>query len=311
MRGCSVCGERGHNKATCGRAPLRLAREYERALAEMERQREIVDSRLHALLTLPEPPQVGERVWPRGSTAIKVMEIAAANPCMTLEWIASQVGVSRERVRQIVPSHAQGRRAFVNPKHTSELQAYINEHPEAILPLRDGGHTQGQIASAIGITVETLRKAWVALDLPDRAALFAADEPYSYARIMRWENCEACGKPFAWRYSKEVNWRAGNIAYRTCGGSCSLALHHRGQPYSNLRYVNRSAVQVDWARRNPIRVKSYRAKWGKKVLRTETCESCGKPFPWTRQQNIKHHGQWFACSAPCGRKIAAQRRRSA
>lgn len=148
---------------------------------------------------------------------------------LSLDAIGDAIGVSRERVRQLMPEYAKNRRPFRVAPYVRALEDLMAKHPEAILPLRDGGWSDKRIRKAMGCGPYYFKKAWEALGLYDRSIDTKAS-PYSMDRILNWETCGYCGTKYPVKYQRWHNINMGAIKYRSCGVSCSRRMQLRGEP---------------------------------------------------------------------------------
>jgi hypothetical protein len=105
----------------------------------------------------------------RVPTRERLVEFLAAHPNaeghLYLSDIARELGVSRERVRQLLPGW-QG-----PPSPARALELYLAAHPEAMMSAARGGMTMKAIALAIGREASAVRRAWLQLGLPDRRSM--------------------------------------------------------------------------------------------------------------------------------------------
>lgn len=163
---------------------------------------------------------------------LRALLAARPNICeeLNLADIGKQLGVSRERVRQLMPEYVKNAR-----EHRIALLArYVDEHPEALLPRDMGGMVQREIAAATGLSLFSLRTYWLILGLPPRslltksAAYGVKSGTSEYDR--RWMHevigtrvCVVCGKSFPWTLEKQSNWKAGRWSGETCGVRCGKA----------------------------------------------------------------------------------------
>lgn len=68
---------------------------------------------------------------------------------MSLTDIGVELGVSRERIRQLMPGYAKRRAAVVNTK--ARVAAFVEEHPEVTIPTWMGGMSYTTAGAALGI----------------------------------------------------------------------------------------------------------------------------------------------------------------
>ncbi len=104
------------------------------------------------------------------------------NPCAAygLADIARDIGVTRERVRQLLPpevyARSRGRQPQQQFQEQQQLAAFIEAHPGALVPpgIDDAGMYRWQIAEALGWTRERLHRVWTRMELPSHEVLTAA-----------------------------------------------------------------------------------------------------------------------------------------
>lgn len=94
------------------------------------------------------------------------------------EWsltrMSREIGVSKERVRQLLPDYVKN--DFVVRKTAKEkLMAYVREYPEALKPNRRG-FGYGKIAKHLEESEYTVRKAWIDLGLPNRKIKYTPEQ---------------------------------------------------------------------------------------------------------------------------------------
>jgi hypothetical protein len=84
----------------------------------------------------------------------------------TLADLAREIGVSRERVRQLLPEYARDR---AHRALCERLKRYVEAHPSSVLTPARGGMTYIAIAADLGVDTRSLRLAWRVCGLPARA----------------------------------------------------------------------------------------------------------------------------------------------
>lgn len=136
--------------------------------------------------------------------------------------IGKAIGVTPERVRQLMPHWAKARQSLVRKR----LADFVEAHPEAMLNPYDGGMTLNQIAAALNVTAPTINRHWYALGFPSKKLMRRCEpnDPFGSRSIIEWVPCECCGKSFAWTVSKERNYRAGQQKYKVCNQLCGIHL---------------------------------------------------------------------------------------
>lgn len=153
----------------------------------------------------------------------------------TLEQIGAVIGVSRERVRQLMPQYGQtaisARQAIIDRK----LTTFLSEHPEAHLPATLGGMTIPAIATAIGLKLSGVERAWQRLGLPSRTLIEDSYTPRErneryWAFPLGEETCVSCGDAYTWTRRHEHGYRCGLKKFNVCSIQCGNRM--RGQPPS-------------------------------------------------------------------------------
>lgn len=90
----------------------------------------------------------------------------------TLTSIAEELGVTRERIRQILPKPAMHRRVMQSQNKlaadSAKLAAYIESHPLAFLRSGYGGPTFVQIAADLEMTTRRVKKVWTTCGYPSK-----------------------------------------------------------------------------------------------------------------------------------------------
>ena len=129
------------------------------------------------------------------------------NACMegfTYQQIGDAIGVSRQRVHQIMPEYQRANVCAIR------LQQFLDQEPSAILSKAAGGMTYRQIADKVGLSVDQVESAWKALELPPRTLLVESLTPSE--RSKRSYHRRAKNEPgfLAKRLAYTVAWRARN-----------------------------------------------------------------------------------------------------
>ena len=132
------------------------------------------------------------------STSDRLKAFLEAHPKASAEYsltdIGRELGVSRERIRQLLPDYVKTR-----PRRMSnvgrELREFVAMTPAALLPTNRGGLSFANIAGALGCSISTLRQAWRELRLPERPR----------AKLTRAERVE---RERPWRARAKTRWRA-------------------------------------------------------------------------------------------------------
>ncbi len=160
----------------------------------------------------------------------------------SLAEIASVVGVSRQRVKQLMAGRSKPR-----PRRVADaLLAFLAEHPEALLASARGGMSKKAIAIAIRRSPIAVRRTWSELHLPVRKPL-SKRERYErgklrhdaatrkwirahpdrirelrnkantkwLAKVIRSEVCLVCGREFSWTNRDQYQRRRA-----TCSPEC-------------------------------------------------------------------------------------------
>ena len=132
------------------------------------------------------------------STSDRLKAFLEAHPAASAEYsltdIGRELGVSRERIRQLLPDYVKTRPTRVSSVG-SQLRQFVARTPAALLPTNRGGLSFANIAGALGCSISTLRQAWRELRLPARPR----------AKLTRAERVE---RERAWRVRASARWRA-------------------------------------------------------------------------------------------------------
>lgn len=209
---------------------------------------------------------------------LRDLDTSTENLCQfTLEQIGERIGVTRQRVEQLMPDFAQRRQTFLHQQLLRRLQDFLEERPEAILTKARGGMYMYEIAENIGVPASKLPKLWQEVELPDRKLLTKSaaeknheayvknrehhlelvrkwhrDNPEKVKamgkkatkkyldKVLRVEHCEHCGDEFNWTQKKEKSKKQGGLRYQTCGQRCSTLLGiEKGdrEPYFPFRLI--------------------------------------------------------------------------
>lgn len=201
------------------------------------------------------------------TTKARLREFMAAHPnaCaeLTLEQIGKELGVTRERVRQLMPDYAKRRRPVVRSRRVGALLAYIEAHPEASLTPGLGGMTLKAIGAELGCSAETVSNVWREAGLPDRKIL-------------------AAHKTWKERYHEDPERRR------------KARVHAKKWQAANPEKFRAMQKRYNRARR---------ARQLAKVLRQEVCAWCGKTFDWTahHERTFKHVTCGPLCAIRVGR----------
>lgn len=110
---------------------------------------------------------------PGNKTALAIAQYLESQRCRrpTLEEISQHVGVTRERVRQLIPAYGKESYRIKREQRRDRLARFIIEHPEAQLTPARGGMSMKAIAKATGLTCQEASTFWTELQLPDRHLL--------------------------------------------------------------------------------------------------------------------------------------------
>jgi hypothetical protein len=183
---------------------------------------------------------------------------------LTLRAIGREVGLSGERVRQLLPrimpietGHLpRERRQHERHKLEQRLRRFVTKRPRVIETPARGGMTYVALATRLNVSPTAISRAWRALGLPDRSGpqLTRREKSLRYY----WRNPE-----------KKI----------------ADTLHWRLQHPERWREISRQANR----------------KYAAKVLRQETCITCGKRFAWTQGQENRHRQRntRIFCSSRC------------
>lgn len=162
------------------------------------------------------------------------------NACAySLDAIAQELGCTRERVRQIMPDFTQNSRPARHAAYLARVQAFIDEHPEALLPravpLRD-------TCRELRTSEKTFTAALRELGYPTRGEIQASQAQHRsrawWRTIMRWDICRHCGKRFGVTRARQRNINCGLVKYRTCGIQCGIALRGEAADYDESTKVS-------------------------------------------------------------------------
>lgn len=190
----------------------------------------------------PRQPIKVTRVASPSPTKLALREFMQAHPDACAEYplhkIGAAVGVSKERIRQLMPDYAKRRREAIHRQRVARLLAYVDANPRALLSVRDGGMPLKEVAAALGLDTNTVRLYWKEAGLPPKSLQFSGDEDHLH-KIDRWEACACCGTSFAVTRQKLANRRQGMIKYRSCSVKCGIVLSQRGEPAHFPAYVER------------------------------------------------------------------------
>lgn len=219
------------------------------------------------------------------------------NPCLTynLQEIGDEFGMTRERVRQLilkVTGQPWGRRGGEARRAKTDrlLADFLEAHPEAMLIADLRGMSLREIGEAIGIAESQVQQSWKRLGLPPRSlqTLTPGERAARRTETLYLETCVSCGAEFPWTPQKERNRRAKGTRV-VCSTGCGI----------------RQAIREGqkWGRHS-----EGKEKWGARILRMETCITCGVEFPWTnrRERDRKAQGCRIVCSRGCGQRAAHQ-----
>ena len=171
-------------------------------------------------------PRKGHPLGGAGQDRLRAWIHDHPNPCLTytLQEIGDQLGVSRERVRQLVPkvTGQKWQKRWPN-KANLILAAFLEEHPEGMLTKARGGLLLKEIAAALDLAPSTVGKVWRRLGLPPRSLQAISDaeaHERHYHRVLRTETCISCGIEFPWTGLKEQqhkHYGCRIVCSRLCG----------------------------------------------------------------------------------------------
>ena len=157
----------------------------------------------------------------------------------TLAEIGTELGISRQRVFQLLPPPPLNRRTIRQQNHLAAdsltLAHFSMEHPRALLSRSRGGPSMKEIATVCGFTADRLQKLWRLCGYPDkRASSLQLVDKAEKARF-RWAN-----KP-AYR----ANLTAANARWRR---------QHPERAKGIARKANAKYYLKNKARKNALRV---------------------------------------------------------
>lgn len=146
------------------------------------------------------------------------------------------------------------------------LQAYVREHPEALVSHVLGGPGHRGIGEALRLTAKQVRQAWKVLGLPPLGEQQRTEEERRKARREI-------------RHESYVRHKEATAAQRE---------HWRRENPERAKAIDRAA----------------RRRWERKVLRQGRCVVCGATFPWTnrRESKLRRGVRPETCSAGCTRQ---------
>ncbi len=198
-----------------------------------------------------------------GPTEVKLHALLRETPNLcevkTLTEIGRELGVSRERVRQLLPAPGVHRAVIRHQNllaaRSRQLAEYVKAHPLALLPPGRGGPSFREIAADLGWRPSTVREIWRLCEYPDRALLWrtktmtkAEIQRYVYHNVpgrkerrvvsqARWvkehnynssvaqkrvigrAQCWECGKDFDMTQIR--GWHMSKAGFVTCSSGCT------------------------------------------------------------------------------------------
>lgn len=196
-------------------------------------------------------PAPSRRSASRTAKAIAAIVNAPGFDCsgVSLEQIALRVGVSRERVRQLMPDYARLRlpaaRAQRMHDRSVALRAFLDEHPEAALPVKLGGMSYQAISAATGIGAQAVADVFREMGITSHTDPAFTAVPLVFLPY----ECRRCGRVQRTTFDRGRNIYSGMVKYRTCGIACSRSADVRGSPpdypeWSLKRGDEREAYEV-------------------------------------------------------------------
>lgn len=149
------------------------------------------------------------------------------NPCgdHTLTEIASTLGVSRQRVQQLMPTYAENGVA----QRLLRFQQAIEEHPEIVLAPHLGGWTVVEAGAAVGVCGATITRWLRELGYPPKRMQFGTVSSSVLHREwanrpLATERCWNCGTSFPWTKRRDSFFRRGLQKSKVCSHQCGLKL---------------------------------------------------------------------------------------
>ncbi len=192
----------------------------------------------------------------------KILQFLAEheNEAYSSARIAAELGCSRGYVNAVLPPAPRCDQRMVD----SRVKAFIETHPEATLPKWRGGLTFKEIAAHVDTSPESVSRAWMRLNLPDRSLLKMTEEERNHrsyerrkvrhnaymrawkrrnleasralvrsasrrwrAKVIRDEVCIVCGATFPWTNSRELGRRNKGGRF-VCSRRCAaIAARHK------------------------------------------------------------------------------------
>jgi hypothetical protein len=146
---------------------------------------------------------------------------------MSLVEIARQLGVSRERMRQLLPGWHDRRKQ----ERVERVRRFAREHPDAARSGVSGGQGWNAIGVELGMPAIAVTRIWRKLGLPDRhlstteelGAHRAQQQRRRLREVLRDERCVVCQRLFAWTVQMERGRRYQGRSV-TCSRMCSRQL---------------------------------------------------------------------------------------
>lgn len=211
---------------------------------------------------------------PPNVAGMKLREWMATHPNQCAEWslerIAQEIGVTRERVRQLMPQYARVRQSTRWQTDLRKVAEFVESTPEAMLPRALGGLTVQVMAQRLGLAKSRFHSVWQALGYPKRTLLTSGETPAETSKRHYHTNPERRRKS---RIATK-RWQAAH-------------------PEKVKEISTRARAK-------------YEAKWKTQVIEQRMCAECGGAYDWTAFDKKTHNRLRF-CSQPCAARYNVRR----
>ena len=140
---------------------------------------------------------------------------------MSLKDIGVELGVTGERIRQLMPEYSARRLAAVGTK--SRVAAFVEAHPEVNIPTWMGGMSYTEAGKLLGVNAGVFNRTMLELGYKKSLIVQTPSETREMnkrgmvkwqAKVLRRETCGGCGREFDWTNRYEMLCKHGVVGCR-------------------------------------------------------------------------------------------------